>query len=122
MLGVHARKVKVMHRDSDITTSADGDFQSFRNSMAEALDNPPISGPCIIPVGRTDRWEHFHGAFHMHWFDGNAATRRVHVAMHQLEQQIGCNLVDKKVERVHFRCGPGGQWEVVRSKPVKTEK
>mmetsp|Transcript_27356 Transcript_27356/g.89327 ORF Transcript_27356/g.89327 Transcript_27356/m.89327 type:complete len:259 (+) Transcript_27356:2-778(+) len=94
VLGVNTGAVVVMPISSTISSSAQAPTATFQDLLSEALSNPPVFGPCVVPVGRTDRWMAFDGARHLHYHDGDPSSRRIHVSNHTLEQQMGCSNVN----------------------------
>jgi len=87
------RGVLVMRVGSDIKTSKKADSISFQQLLQDALANPPQSGPSVVPIGSTHSWASFDGSRHMHWLDGRPDTRRIHLSNHQLQQQIGAQII-----------------------------
>ena len=107
VLGTDKGQLKVMRVDSSITSSARGDTATYSELMEAALANPPMHGPCIVPIGCTTRWESFEGSRFIHWFHGNHLARRVHVSSHQLEQQVGSSNVRKADVTWYFKACVG---------------
>ena len=110
----------VMHRGSAINSSADAPTACFDGLLREALSNPPKQGPSLVPVGSTDRWESFMGAFHIHFLHGNHATRRIHLSSHQLEQQVVCGTVKKAAPCYYYKAAVG-VWCIEKVKRSRAE-